>query len=471
MEQGEYRQWAGKIAQWTADYREKVKTYPVRAQVEPGEITGQLPAEVPNIGTDMETIFNDFEKIILPGMTHWQHPSFFAYFPANSCLPSILAEFVTAALGANCMLWQTSPAATELETLTLDWLRQAVGIPAGFEGVIQDTASTATLAAVLVMRERALDWKGNKLGLSGQKKLRIYSSEQVHTSIDRAIWFAGIGEENLVRIPTSGPLSSMDPEKLESAIVADLEAGYLPIGIIASVGGTNIGGTDNVGEVCKIAKEHGLYVHVDAAWAGAAMICPEFRDLWDGVENADSVVLNPHKWLGVQFDCSAHFIRNSEELTNSLAIRPEYLKTASKSSFINYSEWSPQLGRRFRALKLWFVLRYYGIEGLQKLVRNHIEWSKALAERIRSEPDFEIVTEPMLSLFTFRYCPAGEENLSDLNLQLLEKINNEGQIFLTRTIVGGQTVLRFQVGQFDVQEADIHNAFSVICECARKISS
>ena len=466
MNSEEYREWASRIADWTANYRDQIAEFPVRAQVQPGEISSRLPKEMPSDGIDFSTIFADFEEIIMPGMTHWQHPSFFAYYPANSSPPSILAEIITASLGANCMLWQTSPAATELETLTLDWLRQAVALPDGFVGVIQDTASSATLTAVLTMRERALNWQGKKVGLTGQKQLRVYSSDQIHSSVIRAIWFAGIGDQNLIQIPTSGRYHALDVNKLEESIIADIDAGFQPIGIIASVGGTAVGGTDDVEQVCAIAKKYNLYVHVDAAWAGAAMICPEFRDMWQGVGNADSVVFNPHKWIGVQFDCSAHFVKNSQDLVKTLSIQPEYLKTRGRSDIINYSEWSIPLGRRFRALKLWFVLRYYGLIGLQSLIRKHVSWSESLAKRIQSEANFEIVTDPILSLFTFRFCPEGIEDLDTLNLELVDKINDDGRIYLTQAVHDGNTVIRFQIGQFDVAESDISNAFDVIRECA-----
>ena len=299
--------WGRRVADWAADYHQTLRQRPVRAQVKPGEILNALPEAPPELAEEMEKIFADFEKIVLPGMTHWQHPRFFAYFPANASPPSMLAEYLVTAMAAQCMLWQTSPAATEMETRMMDWLRQAVGLPGSFTGVIQDSASTATLAAVLTMRERALSWDGNKAGLSGQPRLRVYSSNEVHTSIDRAIWISGIGQDNLVRIPVLGPRRSMDPDALRAAIEADLAAGFRPAGIIACTGGTGVGASDDVGAVVTVAKDFGLYVHLDAAWAGAAMIVPEYRELWEGVDGVDSMVFNPHKWLGAQFDCSAHF--------------------------------------------------------------------------------------------------------------------------------------------------------------------
>jgi aromatic-L-amino-acid decarboxylase len=463
--------WGRRVADWAADYHQTLRQRPVRAQVKPGEILNALPEAPPELAEEMEKIFADFEKIMLPGMTHWQHPRFFAYFPANASPPSMLAEYLVTAMAAQCMLWQTSPAATEMETRMMDWLRQAVGLPGSFTGVIQDSASTATLAAVLTMRERALSWDGNKAGLSGQPRLRVYSSNEVHTSIDRAIWISGIGQDNLVRIPVNGPRRSMDPQALRAAIEADLAAGFRPAGIIACTGGTGVGASDDVGAVVTVAKDFGLYVHLDAAWAGAAMIVPEYRELWEGVDGVDSMVFNPHKWLGAQFDCSAHFVRDPEDLVRTLAIRPEYLKTHGHDGIVNYSEWSVPLGRRFRALKLWFLMRSYGLEGLRGRLRNHVDWSAALAERLRAEPDFEITSEPVLSLFSFRFAPEGARDLDTLNQRLVDTINDDGRIYLTQTLLDGSKVVRFQVGQFDCTQEDVAFAFDVITEIARNMET
>ena len=463
--------WGRRVADWAADYHQTLRQRPVRAQVKPGEILNALPEAPPELAEEMEKIFADFEKIVLPGMTHWQHPRFFAYFPANASPPSMLAEYLVTAMAAQCMLWQTSPAATEMETRMMDWLRQAVGLPGSFSGVIQDSASTATLAAVLTMRERALSWDGNKAGLSGQPRLRVYSSNEVHTSIDRAIWISGIGQDNLVRIPVLGPRRSMDPDALRAAIEADLAAGFRPAGIIACTGGTGVGASDDVGAVVTVAKDFGLYVHLDAAWAGAAMIVPEYRELWEGVDGVDSMVFNPHKWLGAQFDCSAHFVRDPEDLVRTLAIRPEYLKTHGHDGIVNYSEWSVPLGRRFRALKLWFLMRSYGLEGLRGRLRNHVDWSAALAERLRAEPDFEITSEPVLSLFSFRFAPESARDLDTLNQRLVDTINDDGRIYLTQTLLDGAKVVRFQVGQFDCTQEDVAFAFDVITEIARNMET
>jgi aromatic-L-amino-acid/L-tryptophan decarboxylase len=471
MNGNEFRNWSQKAAAWGADYREGLRDLPVRAQTKPGAIFNAVPSEAPEAPELMENIFADFERIILPGITHWQHPRFFAYFPANAAPASVIAEQLISTMAAQCMLWQTSPAATELETRVLDWLRRALGLPDGFSGVIQDSASSATLAAVLVMRERALNFAGNRQGLSGQKPLRIYCSGHVHTSIDRAIWIAGVGDDNLVRIPVTGQWRGLDLAALEAAIVADKQAGLLSAGIIASVGGTSVGGTDDITGVCDIARRHGLYVHVDAAWAGSAMICPEFRHFWRGVENADSVVFNPHKWLGANFDCSAHFLRDPDSLVRTLAIRPEFLKTHGRDGVIDYSEWSVPLGRRFRALKIWFLLRAYGLEHLRNMIRNHVRWSERLAKRLAAVPSFRIATGPMLSLFSFRHEPKHVGDLDEHNLRLLNAINDDGRIYLTQTKVDGQSVIRFQAGSFDMTEADADTAFDVIVEIAQQLAS
>jgi aromatic-L-amino-acid decarboxylase len=465
----EFRDWSLKAAEWGADYRETLRERPVRAQTQPGEIAAGIALSPPEAPEAMEAIFADFEEKILPGMTHWQHPRFFAYFPANAAPVSVVAEYLVTVMAAQCMLWQTSPAATELETRIIDWLRQALGLPEGFSGVLQDSASSATLAAVLTMRERALDWQGNKQGLSGQPRIRVYSSDQVHTSIDRAIWVAGIGEENLVRIPTAGRWRAMDVAALEAAIIADKANGLLPAGIVACVGGTSTGGTDDIAAVAAVARKYGLYLHVDAAWAGSAMICEEFRHFWAGVEHADSIVFNPHKWLGAQFDCSAQFVRNPDDLVRTLAIKPEYLKTHGKDGIVNYSEWSVPLGRRFRALKLWFLLRAHGLSGLRTMIRNHVAWAENLAARIAATPEFELVTEPMLSLFSFRHIPAGATDLDEHNLRLINAINDDGRIYLTQTRVDGHFAIRFQAGQFEATEQDVATAYSVITEIAASL--
>jgi aromatic-L-amino-acid decarboxylase len=459
MDWDDFAAWGRRISDWSAQYHKTLADRPVRAQTKVGDTARLLPAAPPERAEDMEEIFADFERIVMPGMTHWQHPRFFAYFPANAAPPSMLAEFLATTLAAQCMLWQTSPAATELEGVMIDWMRQAMDLPEGYTGVIQDSASSATLSAVLTMRERAIGYSGNREGLSGKGALRIYVSEEAHSSIDRAIWVAGIGQENLVKLPTRGTRHAMDADALRAAIAADRAAGHRPAGLIAITGGTGIGACDDLRPILEIARAEGLYTHLDAAWAGAAMICPEIRaDLWAGVEGYHSIVFNPHKWLGAQFDCSIQFLADADAQRNTLKIEPEYLRT-SGSAVTNYSELTIPLGRRFRALKLWFLIRSYGLEGLRARIRNHIAWAGEICEAIRAMEGFAIVTEPALSLFTFR-CPGDDA----MQQRLVDALNDDGRIYLTQGAYRGRRTIRFQVGQFDTTREEVLLAAEVIAE-------
>ncbi len=468
----DFRKWSRRASDWSADYRKDIAKRPVRPNVKPGAVEKQIAKSAPEIGEAMEKIFSDFEMLIPDNMTHWQHPRFFAYFQSNAAPAAVVAEQLANAFASQCMLWQTSPAATELEIKMVDWLRQAVGLPDTFKGSFQDTASSATLCAVLCMRETALNFTGNQEGLFQKQPLRIYASGRTHTSVDKALWVSGLGQDNLVKIKTgAGPLYPMDAGALEQAIKDDRAAGYQPAGIVICVGGTSIGATDNVAEIIKIAKREKLYTHVDAAWAGSAMICPEFRHLWAGVEEADSIVLNPHKWLGAPMECSLHLVQDPATLMRTMAIKPEYLLTPGNDDIVNFSEWSVQLGRRFRALKVWFLLRNYGLEDLRERIRNHVKWSKNLATRLGAEDDFDIVTEPILSLFSFRHQPRGVQNLDSHNLALVNNINDDGRIYLTQTDHDGRIAIRFVTGQFDMCENDIEIAFEAITTIARKMAS
>ena len=465
MKWNAFQGWGHKVVDWSAQYHRSLRDLPVRAQSAPGDIARQLPEMPPETGEAMDAIMADFEHIIMPGMTHWQHPRFFAYFPANAAPPSMLADMLVTTIAAQCMLWQTSPAATELEGVMIDWLRQALGLPDGFTGVIQDSASSATLSAVLTMRERATEFTGNRDGLSGKGHLRIYCSDQVHSSIDRACWVAGIGQANLVKVATHGPRHEIDVDALRSAIKSDRDAGHRPAGIIAITGGTGVGACDTLEPVLKVAAEEDLYTHLDAAWAGAAMICPEFRRaFWEGVGEFDSIVFNPHKWLGAQFDCSVQFLKDPQPQLNTLKIEPEYLKT-SGDAVTNYSEWTIPLGRRFRALKIWFLIRAYGLDGLRDRIRNHVHWAGEVCEKIRALDGFEIVTEPILSLFTFRG-PGDDE----AQQRLVDAINDDGRIYVTQGMFGDQKVIRFQVGQFDTTREDVLMAADVIFEVSEALS-
>ncbi len=457
MNWDDFAGWSKHIADWGAQYHKSLRDRPVRAKTKPGQIASQLPLKPPSQPEDMGDILRDFEDIVMPGMTHWQHPRFFAYFPANATPPSMLAEQLVNTVAAQCMLWQTSPAATEMEGRMVDWMRQALGLTDTFTGVIQDSASSATLSAVLTMRERATGYTGNKDGLSGKGHLRVYCSDHVHSSIDRACWVAGIGQENLVKVSGSGQKYSMDAGALDAAIKADIAAGHTPAGIIAITGGTGVGACDDLAPIAKVAKSHDLYTHLDAAWAGSAMICPEYRDtFWQGVNDYDSVVFNPHKWLGAQFDCSIQFLRDAAPQLNTLKIEPEYLKTTG-DAVTNYSEWTIPLGRRFRALKLWFLIRSYGLEGLQTRIRNHVAWAEELCDVIRGMDGFEITTNPILSLFSFR-CP-GDDATQQL---LVDAINDDGRIYLTQGAFGGRKIIRVQVGQFDTTRDDVMSVADVV---------
>ncbi len=457
MDWDEFAHWSKHIADWSADYHKTLRDRPVRAQTAPGDIAAQLPSSPPDGPETMDAVMADFESIVMPGMTHWQHPRFFAYFPANAAPPSMLAEMLVTTIAAQCMLWQTSPAATEVESAMIDWLRQALDLPPEYTGVIQDSASSATLSAVLTMRERATGYTGNKDGLTGKGHLRIYCSSEVHSSIDRACWVAGIGQANLVKISTKGARYGMDVRALKAAITSDRAAGHTPAGIIAITGGTGIGASDDLGPILEVARTHDLYTHLDAAWAGAAMICPEFHaEFWADVAGYDSIVFNPHKWLGAQFDCSVQFLRDAQPQLNTLKIEPEYLKTSGEA-VTNYSEWTIPLGRRFRALKIWFLIRSYGLDGLRFRIRNHVAWARELCEEIRAIPEFEIVTEPILSLFSFR-CPGNDEDQQ----RLVDALNDDGRIYLTQGAHQGRKIIRFQVGQFDTTRDDVMMARDVI---------
>lgn len=455
MNHDDLRHWSKRAADWAHDYHTGLRDRPVRAQTRPGETAARLPDHAPETPEPMDEIFADFDSIVPGAMTHWQHPRFFAYFPANASPASMLGEQLANAIAAQGMLWQTAPAATEIEEVMVRWLRDALGLADHFTGTIHDSATTATLAAVLTMRERALDWRGNSGGLSAETRLRLYASAQTHNSVDRAARIAGIGQENLVKIPTDDSYS-MDPDALNRAITGDFEIGHEPAGVILATGGTSIGAFDRLTDCIAVAQEHGLYTHVDAAWAGSAMICPEFRPLWEGVNGADSVVFNPHKWLGAQFDCTVQFLADPKPQIRTMAHKAAFLETPGEDVVTDFSEWTVPLGRRFRALKLWFVLRAYGLEGLRSRIRNHVAWSEDLARDIAALPGFEITTPPALSLFTFRYRDdAATEDL-------LARINADGRIYLTQTRHEGRYVIRVQVGQFDCTRDDVMCVLEVL---------
>lgn len=471
MDAEEFRGHAHAMVDWMADYMSEVERFPVRAQTTPGAIAASLPAAPPQTPEAMETIFADFKSKVLPGITHWQHPGFFAYFPANSSPPSVLAEMLTASLGAQCMLWQTSPAATEMETLMMDWLRQMTGLPEGLHGVIQDSASGAILCALLTARERATGWKANADGMAAAPTLVAYTSEQAHSATEKGAKIAGYGKAN-VRLIETDDTFAMRPDALRAAIENDLAAGRVPACVVASMGTTGVGAVDPLGPIGEICREHGVFFHVDAAWGGSALILPEERWMADGVELVDSFVFNPHKWLMTNFDCSAHYVRDPDALIRTLSILPEFLKSREQGEIIDYRDWSVPLGRRFRALKLWFVIRSYGVDGLREILRRHIALAREAESWIADAPDFEIVAPRSLSLFNFRYHPSGiddPERLDRLNEALLHGLNDEGSTYFTQNRVRGRYAIRWAIGQTNTERRHVEAAWRVIQDLARSL--
>ena len=466
----EFRTHAHEIVDWIADYLEGIERYPVMAQVQPGEIRERIPSSPPTLGESFDVLMKDFTSDILPGITHWQHPSFFAYFQANSSPPSLYAEMLTAALGAQCMSWVTSPAAAELEERMMQWLREMLGLPAAWDGVIQDTGSTSTLCAILTAREAHSRHEINRRGFTHADHFVVYCSSEAHSSIEKAVRIAGIGRENLRRIGVDEKFS-MRPELLEDAIRQDAVAGLVPLCVIDALGTTGSLAVDPLEAVGAVAKRHGLWLHVDAAYAGTALVLPEFRHLLKGIEFADSFVVNPHKWMFTNFDCSAYFVRDRNVLIRTFEILPEYLKTRETQQVNNYRDWGIQLGRRFRALKLWFVIRTYGVEGIQSRVRNHIAMAQELAEVIRKERDFEILAPVWCNVICFRYCPdpsLERERVNALNIALMDRLNASGLLYLTHTKLEGKTTLRLVIGQTSVDRRHLTSAWATILRVARE---
>ncbi|MFC2169425.1 pyridoxal phosphate-dependent decarboxylase family protein [Acidobacteriota bacterium] len=460
MEKESFRQFGYQFVDWVVDYFGELEKFPVRSQVNPGWVRSQLPEEPPFHGETMDKIFLDFREIIIPGITHWQHPSWFAYFPGTNSPPSVLAELLTAGIGAQCMIWQTSPAAAELEEVVLEWLRQMLGLPEGMAGVIQDTASTATLVALLTARENATNYEVNQKGFI--EPLTVYISEEAHSSVEKGAKIAGYGQQNIRSIPTDEAFA-MIPSKLEEAILEDTRKGIKPACVVATVGTTSSTAVDPVGPIGEICRRYGIWLHVDAAFAGTAALLPEKKVILDGMELVDSFVFNPHKWMFTNFDCSAYFVRDHGALIRTFEIHPEYLKTGVDAKVKNFRDWGIQLGRRFRALKLWFVIRSYGVEGLQKIIREHIRLAQMFEEWIKGHEYFEILAPVNLSLVCFRVNNGrSDKELNDLNKKLLEKINETGKVFLTHTTLRGKFTIRLVVGSRTTEEKHVREAWELI---------
>ncbi len=468
MDNDTFRKNAHQFVDWMADYMENIESYPVKSKVQPGEVKSRVPDSAPQWGEEMDTIFKDFENIIMPGISHWQHPGWFAYFPANSSPESVLAEMLTAGLGVQGMIWDTSPSATELEEVMMRWLRDMLGLPGDFTGVIQDTASTATLCALLSARERITHFNINEKGF--QQTLRVYTSSQTHSSIEKGVKIAGFGRENLVLIDTDDRFA-MNPKALEQAIRKDLDQGLIPCCVAATLGTTSSLAMDPLDAIGPICQKHKIWLHVDAAFAGTAAIAPEHREFMKGVHHADSFVFNPHKWMLTNFDCSAYFVKQPDILRRTFSILPEYLKTRADDQVNNYRDWGIQLGRRFRALKLWFVIRSRGVEGIRHMVREHIRLAQWFADQVKDHKDFELTAPTSLTLVCFRHVRPGlgEDELTTLNRTLLERINASGEVYLTHTVLNGKYSLRMSVAQRNTLQRHVENAWQITREIAREI--
>ena len=465
MTPDEFRRHGKELIDWIADYYEHIEQYPVLSQAAPGSIRAALPDAPPETGEAFADMMADVDDIILPGITHWQSPNFFAYFPANASFPSILGELLSAGLGVQGMLWQTSPACTELETHVLDWLVGMLGLPAAFlstntgGGVIQDTASSAVLAALLAARERITGYTNVENG--NDSRLRAYCSTQTHSSMAKAAGIAGLGRANVRAIGVDNDYA-MRPGDLRRQIETDRVAGLLPFFVVATIGTTSSTALDPIRAIGEICREFGVWLHVDGAMAGTAALCPEFRGIQDGLELADSYAFNPHKWMFTNFDCDCLWVADRAALIRALSILPEYLKNAATEAgaVIDYRDWHVQLGRRFRALKLWFVIRHYGVAGLQHHVREHVRLGQQFAAWVAADPAFELAAPVPLNLVCFRLREGGD----DANRALLERLNASGKLYLTHTVLDGKYTLRLSIGGTLTEERHVVAAWRTIRE-------
>ncbi len=465
----EFRRHGHTVVDWIADYYARIESFPVLSRAEPGQIRASLPAAPPLKGEPFPAILADIEKLILPGITHWQSPNFYAYFPSNASGPAILGDLLSSGLGVQGMLWATSPACTELETHVLDWLVTMLDLPRKFlssssgGGVIQDTASSASLCALLAARERATSFASNQRGCDG--KLVAYTSSQAHSSLEKDAQIAGIGRDNLRAIEVDENFAML-PEALARRIEQDRRAGLVPFFVCATVGTTSSNAIDPVPEIGRICREHKLWLHVDAAMSGTAALCPEFRHTHAGLELADSYCFNPHKWMFTNFDCDCFYVADRKALIQTLSVLPEYLRNQATETgaVIDYRDWQIPLGRRFRALKLWFVIRHYGVEGLQHHIRRHVELAQQLAEWVRNDDRFEMAAPAPLNLVCFRH-KGGDE----INQSLMDRLNRSGDLYLTHTRLNHRLTLRLCVGQTNTTARHVEKAWKRIQEEAAKL--
>ena len=464
----EFRRYGHEVIDWIADYYERIESFPVLSPAAPGDVRAALPAAPPEYGEPFEAVLRDLDEVILPGITHWQHPSFFAYFPANASGPAILGDLISSGLGVQGMLWATSPAATELETHVMDWLADLLGLPAAFRsdgpggGVIQHTASDAALVALLAAVHRASGGTSEHEGVASGR-YAVYTSGQTHSSVEKACRVAGLGSDSLRKIDVDPATLAASPDHLRELIDTDVAAGITPVLVVASVGATGTGAIDPVGALAAIARQHNVWVHVDAAWAGVAAVVPELRWLVDGVDQADSFCTNPHKWLLTNFDCDAFWVADRAALIGALSILPEYLRNAASDSgeVFDYRDWHVPLGRRFRALKLWAVIRWYGAEGLRAHIRGHVALAQQFAGWVAADPRFELVAPHPLALVTFRL-RAGD----DATRTLMETVNASGAMYLTHTVVNGQVALRMAIGSTLTELRHVEAAWTLLSDLA-----
>jgi len=476
MDPEEFRRHAMRVVDWIADYLAHSDRYPVLSRVEPGAIRAALPANAPASGEPFDAILDDFERIIVPGLTHWNHPGFFAYFAITGSAPGVLGEFLSAALNVQAMLWRTSPAATELEEVVLGWLRRLVGLPESFEGVIYDTASIASLHGLAAARESKVPGV-RRAGLAGRTDiptLRVYCSEHAHSSIDKAVILLGLGHESLVKIPADEQFR-LRPDALRDAVATDRKAGRLPIAVVATVGTTSTTSVDPVADVASVCEEEGLWLHVDAAYAGPAAMVPGYEWVLAGCDRADSLVLNPHKWLFTPFDLSAFYCRRMDVVRTAFSLTPEYLRTAEAGRVRNLMDTGVQLGRRFRALKLWAVLRHFGADGVRARLVEHMRLARTFAGWVDADPEFERLAPVPFSVVCFRAKPSGaswtEPHLEALNAAVLDAVNESGEIFLSHTKLDGRYVIRLAVGHLRTTEQHVARAWELVTQHARRLAA
>jgi aromatic-L-amino-acid/L-tryptophan decarboxylase len=471
MDPETFRREAHRIADWIADYLSHSDRYAVLSRASPGDIVNALPRHAPESGESFDRIFDDFERIILPGITHWNHPGFFAYFAITGSAPGILAEFLSAALNVQAMLWRTSPAATELEEVTLNWLRRLVHLPDSFQGVIYDTASISTLHALAAARERYVpDVRAR--GLSGSGRFRVYCSDQTHSSIDKAIILLGFGHDALRKIPSDDEFR-MRVDALQAAVTDDRANGWTPLAAVATIGTTSSTSRDPVAHIAALCKREDMWLHVDAAYAGVAAMVPGHEHIMEGAERADSIVLNPHKWLFTPFDLSVLYTRHMDLIRAAFALTPEYLKTPEASAARNLMDTGIQLGRRFRALKLWMVLRHFGADGLRARLTEHMRLARLFAAWVDESDDFERMAPVPFSVVCFRASPphlrGDAAALDDLNSRLLDEVNGTGQVFLSHTRLNGCYVIRVAIGNLHTTEDHVRQAWSLLCTLSRRL--